>query len=132
MDLAHPVRCQPCTCEQWVRNYHNYDTPRMESCKEQKLRLTWQFLGQVLLDGSTTFVVATTDNSIRPNRFRIAAMIEFIARSEDRLKPITVIAILMNIQFNHASKTPSICAAISSGELFSVCRITFGPTTAGS
>ena len=84
------------------------------------LRLTWQFLGQVLLNGSTTFVIATTDNSIRPNRFRIAAVIEFVARREDRLKPIAVIAIVMNIQFDHASKTSSICAAISSGEWFSV------------
>ena len=88
----------------------------MVSHKEQMLRLTWQFLGQVLLNGSTTFVVATTDNSIRPNRFRIAVVIELITRCEDRLKTITIIAIVMNIQFNHASKTSSICAAISSGE----------------
>jgi hypothetical protein len=80
------------------------------------LRLTWQFLSQVLLDGSTTFMVATTDNSIRPNRFCIAVVIEFIARCEDRLKSIAVIAIVMNIQFDHVSRTPSICAAISSGE----------------
>ena len=88
----------------------------MVSHKEQVLRLTWQFLGQVLLNGSTTFVVATTDNSVRPNRFRIAVMIEFVARREDRLKPIAVIAIFMDIQFDHVSRTPSICAAISSGE----------------
>ena len=80
------------------------------------LRLTWQFLGQVLLDGSTTFVVATTDNSICPNGFHIAVMIEFVARRKDRLKPITVVAIVMNIQFDHVSRTPSISLAISSGE----------------
>ena len=84
------------------------------------LRLTWQFLGQVLLNGSTTFVIATTDNSIRPNRFRIAVVIELITRREDRLKSITVIAIFMDIQFDHVSRTPSICAAISSGEWLSV------------
>nr|DAK52003.1 MAG TPA: hypothetical protein [Caudoviricetes sp.] len=80
------------------------------------LRLTWQFLGQVLLNGSTTFVIATTDNPVRSNRFRIAVMIEFVTRRKDRLESITVVAIVMNIQFNHASKTSSICAAISSGE----------------
>lgn len=80
------------------------------------LRLTWQFLGQVLLNGSTTFVVAATDNSICPNGFHIAVMIEFVTRRKDRLESITVIAIVMNIQFNHASKTSSISLAISSGE----------------
>jgi hypothetical protein len=80
------------------------------------LRLTWQFLGQVLLNGSTTFVIATTDNSIRPNWFRIAVVIEFVTRREDRLKSVTIIAVVMNIQFDHVSRTPSICAAISSGE----------------
>ena len=84
------------------------------------LRLTWQFLGQVLLNGSTTFVVATTDNSIRPNRFRIAVVIELITRREDWLKTITLVAVFVNVQFDHASKTSSICAAISSGEWFSV------------
>lgn len=132
MDLGNRVRCPLDTCEQWVRNYRNCDTLQMVSHKEQTLRLTWQFLGQVLLNRSTTFVVATTDNSVRPNWFRIAVMIEFVARRKDRLKPITVIAIVMNIQFNHASKTSSICAAISSGEWLSVCRITFGATVAGS
>ena len=84
------------------------------------LRLTWQFLGQVLLNGSTTFVVAATDNSVCPNRFCIAVVIEFVAGNEDWLKTVTLVAVFVNIQLNHASKTSSICAAISSGEKVSV------------